>query len=196
MSVQTNVVLRSPLNHRHIFLSQRIENRFISVFLTWKQAIASHWILTYCWMKSFTHSSKSDNRLSSLIAVSLVNHEAQFNKCELNRLRSEPTRVQCFSAFSLSLCAIFHIILIVWYKMRLRNQRRVQEWLEQFFFIILANGNATKCYGPLGCLEINEDWYGITRPVNDLPQEREIVNTQFHLYTKNDPVEVRNDVLF
>ncbi|XP_059098768.1 pancreatic lipase-related protein 2-like isoform X1 [Tigriopus californicus] len=52
-----------------------------------------------------------------------------------------------------------------------------------------AFNNATKCYGPLGCVEINEDWYGITRPVNDLPQEREIVNTQFHLYTKNAPGE-------
>jgi len=47
-----------------------------------------------------------------------------------------------------------------------------------------GSSNATKCYGPLGCLEINEKWYGLTRPVNLLPQPREEINTQFILRTR------------
>ncbi|XP_021955431.1 pancreatic triacylglycerol lipase [Folsomia candida] len=43
-----------------------------------------------------------------------------------------------------------------------------------------------KCFGDLGCLEISEDWFHfINRPVNLLPFDRDIVNTQFVLYTRN-----------
>jgi len=47
-----------------------------------------------------------------------------------------------------------------------------------------GSGNATKCYGNLGCLQITDEWYGITRPVNVLPVERYIINTRFLLTTR------------
>ena len=50
--------------------------------------------------------------------------------------------------------------------------------------IITGSGNATKCYGNLGCLQITDEWYGITRPVNVLPVERHIINTRFLLTTR------------
>ena len=49
---------------------------------------------------------------------------------------------------------------------------------------ITGSGNATKCYGNLGCLQITDEWYGITRPVNVLPVERHIINTRFLLTTR------------
>ena len=46
-------------------------------------------------------------------------------------------------------------------------------------------GNTSKCYGALGCLNITEDWFGLARPVNLLPLDREIINTQFILRTRD-----------
>lgn len=51
-------------------------------------------------------------------------------------------------------------------------------------FLPAGSGNATKCYGNLGCLQITDEWYGITRPVNVLPVERHIINTRFFLTTR------------
>jgi hypothetical protein len=45
-------------------------------------------------------------------------------------------------------------------------------------------GNTTKCYGVLGCLHITEDWFGLARPVNVLPDKREDINTRFMLRTR------------
>ena len=47
-----------------------------------------------------------------------------------------------------------------------------------------GDDNATKCFEPLGCLEINEKWYSINRPVNMMPQPRQVINTQFILRTR------------
>ena len=46
-------------------------------------------------------------------------------------------------------------------------------------------GNSSQCYGALGCLNITEDWFGLTRPVNLLPLDREVINTQFILRTRD-----------
>ena len=46
-------------------------------------------------------------------------------------------------------------------------------------------GNTSKCYGALGCLNITEDWFGLARPVNLLPLDREVINTQFILRTRD-----------
>ena len=51
-------------------------------------------------------------------------------------------------------------------------------------FSFTGTGNASKCYGNLGCLHITEDWYGLTRPVNVLPHDRHIINTRFLLTTR------------
>ena len=52
----------------------------------------------------------------------------------------------------------------------------------------VSGSNTTrKCYGNLGCLEITEDWFGLTRPVNVMPQDREVINTQFYLRTREKP---------
>ena len=53
-----------------------------------------------------------------------------------------------------------------------------------FLIPVAGSGNATKCYGNLGCLQITDEWYGITRPVNVLPVERYIINTRFLLTTR------------
>jgi len=53
-----------------------------------------------------------------------------------------------------------------------------------FMSYFMGSGNATKCYGNLGCLQITDEWYGITRPVNVLPVERYIINTRFLLTTR------------
>ena len=45
--------------------------------------------------------------------------------------------------------------------------------------------NSSKCYEDLGCLDINEGWYGLTRPVNVLPQERHLIGTGFLLRTRD-----------
>ena len=34
---------------------------------------------------------------------------------------------------------------------------------------LAGSSNATKCYGNLGCLHLNDDWFGLNRPVNVLP---------------------------
>merc|ERR1712079_425143 len=47
-----------------------------------------------------------------------------------------------------------------------------------------SDDNASHCYGPLGCLEISEKWYSLTRPVNMMPQPRQVINTQFILTPK------------
>ena len=52
-------------------------------------------------------------------------------------------------------------------------------------YISGASGNTSKCFGNLGCLEISENWYGMNRPINVLPQERDVINTQFILRTKD-----------
>jgi hypothetical protein len=36
-------------------------------------------------------------------------------------------------------------------------------------------------------LEITEDWFGLTRPVNVMPQDRDVINTQFYLRTRDKP---------
>ena len=46
-------------------------------------------------------------------------------------------------------------------------------------------GNSSQCYGALGCLNITEDWFGLARPVNLLPLDREVINTQFILRTRD-----------
>ena len=61
----------------------------------------------------------------------------------------------------------------------------------KFPFILGTSGNTSKCYGDLGCLEISENWYGMTRPINVLPQEREEINTQFILKTRETINAVR-----
>ena len=60
-----------------------------------------------------------------------------------------------------------------------------------FPFLLGTSGNTSKCYGDLGCLEISENWYGMTRPINVLPQEREEINTQFILRTRETINAVR-----
>lgn len=70
--------------------------------------------------------------------------------------------------------------------------------LYQYFALValvLGSNNTMKCYGSLGCLEITEDWYGMTRPVNVLPEDRHVINTQFILRTrksKNKPPQSLN----
>jgi len=49
--------------------------------------------------------------------------------------------------------------------------------------------NNTKCFGDLGCLEISERWYDLYRPVNLLPLDRNVINTQFMLRTREDRQE-------
>ena len=58
-----------------------------------------------------------------------------------------------------------------------------------------GSNNTRKCYGSLGCLEITEDWYGMTRPVNVLPQDRNEINTQFFLRTREKPEGVNTSGL-
>jgi len=47
-----------------------------------------------------------------------------------------------------------------------------------------GSSNATKCYGNLGCLHLNDDWFGLNRPVNVLPLDRHVINTRFILTTR------------
>ena len=61
----------------------------------------------------------------------------------------------------------------------------------EFPFPFVGVGNNSQCYGPLGCLEITEDWYGFSRPVNVLPQLRETINTSFILRTRSNMDKVR-----
>ena len=53
------------------------------------------------------------------------------------------------------------------------------------FAVIAGVSNNSRCYGELGCLDVNEDWYGLTRPVNVLPLDREDINATFMLVTRD-----------
>ncbi len=58
--------------------------------------------------------------------------------------------------------------------------------LKSLFYCALSDiSNTTKCYGILGCLSIDERWFGLARPVNVLPMERQEINTHFVLRTRN-----------
>ena len=63
-----------------------------------------------------------------------------------------------------------------------------EEKEEEFIHIhpIFPSGvsNNTRCYGELGCLDVDESWYGLTRPVNVRPLDREDINTTFMLVTR------------
>ena len=56
---------------------------------------------------------------------------------------------------------------------------------EEFKICFSGIGNSSQCYGALGCLNITEDWFGLARPVNLLPLDREVINTQFILRTRD-----------
>ena len=48
-----------------------------------------------------------------------------------------------------------------------------------------GSSNATKCYGNLGCLHLNDDWFGLNRPVNVLPLgEKLLQSLLFFLFEK------------
>lgn len=73
-------------------------------------------------------------------------------------------------------------------KLNVTRLFRYPSKLTEKSLISFSGSNVTrKCYGNLGCLEITEDWYGMTRPVNVLPQDRKEVNTQFFLRTREKP---------
>jgi len=55
--------------------------------------------------------------------------------------------------------------------------------------------NNTACYEEIGCIEISDKWYSMTRPVNLLPLDRYVINTQFLLRTRNN-LQERNLKLF
>ena len=54
----------------------------------------------------------------------------------------------------------------------------------KFLYHFAGSSNATKCYGNLGCLHLNDDWFGLNRPVNVLPLDRHVINTRFILTTR------------
>eukprot|EP00091_Calanus_sinicus_P010949 TRINITY_DN25026_c0_g1_i1.p1 TRINITY_DN25026_c0_g1~~TRINITY_DN25026_c0_g1_i1.p1 ORF type:complete len:139 (-),score=34.84 TRINITY_DN25026_c0_g1_i1:150-566(-) len=54
---------------------------------------------------------------------------------------------------------------------------------------VIGAANNSKCFGELGCLEISERWYDLYRPVNLLPLDREVINTQFMLRTRENRQE-------
>nr|XP_045588461.1 pancreatic triacylglycerol lipase-like [Procambarus clarkii] len=45
------------------------------------------------------------------------------------------------------------------------------------------------CDPVLGCLELNDDWFTPTRPINVLPNSRGHINTQFRLHTRAERAE-------
>ncbi|XP_042235179.1 pancreatic triacylglycerol lipase-like isoform X2 [Homarus americanus] len=45
------------------------------------------------------------------------------------------------------------------------------------------------CDDVLGCLDLNNDWYTTTRPINVLPLTRAHINTRFLLHTRAEPAE-------
>ena len=48
-----------------------------------------------------------------------------------------------------------------------------------------GSSNATKCYGNLGCLHLNDDWFGLNRPVNVLPLGEKLLQSfLFFLFEK------------
>jgi len=69
--------------------------------------------------------------------------------------------------------------------------------LNQYFHLNMAGissmlqksrtSNNTKCYDSLGCIEFSDKWYDLlSRPVNLFPLEREVINTEFLLVTRDD----------
>lgn len=51
----------------------------------------------------------------------------------------------------------------------------------------IGSANNSKCYDGLGCIEFTEEWYDLlSRPVNLFPLEREVINTEFLLVTRDD----------
>merc|ERR1719270_1097721 len=69
--------------------------------------------------------------------------------------------------------------------------------LMQYFSLIsyvAGSDNNTKCFDGLGCIEISEKWYDLSRPINLLPLDREVVNTQFLLSTRDQLVATRLDL--
>jgi hypothetical protein len=48
-----------------------------------------------------------------------------------------------------------------------------------------GSSNATKCYGNLGCLHLNDDWFGLNRPVNVLPLGEKLLQSLLFFYLKN-----------
>jgi len=66
--------------------------------------------------------------------------------------------------------------------------------LFQYFSLlsfVAGSDNNTKCFDGLGCIEISEKWYDMSRPINLLPLDREVVNTQFLLSTRDQFVATR-----
>merc|ERR1712002_619017 len=51
------------------------------------------------------------------------------------------------------------------------------------------------CDDVLGCLELNDDWYCPTRPINVLPDPRAKINTRFLLHTRENRGETRDTYL-
>ncbi|KAL1467902.1 hypothetical protein MTO96_005677 [Rhipicephalus appendiculatus] len=53
-----------------------------------------------------------------------------------------------------------------------------------------ADKASWRCYGELGCLSINGAFYHpLYRPVNFFPEERWVVNTEFLVYTRQNPTQ-------
>lgn len=59
---------------------------------------------------------------------------------------------------------IFELFGIKWKVIFLSNSVKDEQNLYNSVHILFVGVNTTqKCYDHLGCLEINEDWYGLTR---------------------------------
>lgn len=56
---------------------------------------------------------------------------------------------------------------------------------------VLSDNNETQCYGEIGCLNITRDWFGFNRFINTFPIPPQLMNTQFILYTRENPTQVR-----
>lgn len=84
---------------------------------------------------------------------------------------------------------------------QIRSQLEYETFLEnyelnQYFHLNMVgisafqksrSANNTKCYEGLGCIEFTEEWYDLlSRPVNLFPLEREVINTEFLLVTRDD----------
>ncbi|XP_054261495.1 inactive pancreatic lipase-related protein 1-like isoform X2 [Macrosteles quadrilineatus] len=55
---------------------------------------------------------------------------------------------------------------------------------------IVGSVRGSKCYGELGCLDLSPEWYNPRlRPLNLFPLAREIIDTRFILYTRNNTLE-------
>jgi len=59
--------------------------------------------------------------------------------------------------------------------------------LISLFVKIIESSNNSRCYENLGCIEFTDDWYDfLSRPLNLFPLERKIINTEFHLVTRDN----------